>query len=66
MGSVLPVNPTTLIPIGGIGEETLLLGISNMKLSYEPPPFLWGIGTKKNDWDNKHPSHSHCGYPYNH
>lgn len=33
MGSVLPVIRTTPIPIGGIGEETLGLGISNMKLS---------------------------------
>jgi len=30
------------------------------------PPFLIGIGTKKNGWDNKHPSRSYFGYPYNH
>lgn len=49
MGSVLPVIRTTPIPIGGIGEETLHLGISNMKLCYELPPFHRGIGTKKTD-----------------
>lgn len=31
MGSVLQVNPTTRVPIGGIGEEALRLGISNTK-----------------------------------
>ena len=31
MGSVLQVNPTTPVPIGGIGEEALRLGISNTK-----------------------------------
>ncbi|KAJ0074706.1 hypothetical protein Patl1_29678 [Pistacia atlantica] len=31
MGSVLQVNPTTLVPIGGIGEEALRLGINNTK-----------------------------------
>lgn len=44
MGSVLPIIRTTPIPMGGIGEETLRLGISNMKLCYELPPFLRGIG----------------------
>ncbi|XP_038977096.1 LOW QUALITY PROTEIN: uncharacterized protein LOC120107741, partial [Phoenix dactylifera] len=28
--------------------------------------FLIGIGTNKNGWDNKHPSRSYFGYPYNH
>ena len=31
MGSVLQVNPTTLVPIGGIREEALRLGINNTK-----------------------------------
>lgn len=46
MGSVFPVIRTTPIPIGGIGEETLRLGISNMKLCYEPPP-LGGSGLRR-------------------
>ncbi|ESR58767.1 hypothetical protein CICLE_v10004111mg [Citrus x clementina] len=53
MGSVLQVNPTT--------PES-----ATRKLCYKLPPFLSGIGTKKNGWDNKHPSRSYCGYPYNH
>ena len=31
MGSVLQANPTTLVPIGGIGEEALRLEINNTK-----------------------------------
>ena len=31
MGSVLQVNPTTPVPIGGKWEEALRLGISNTK-----------------------------------
>lgn len=30
-GFVLEVNPTPLVPIGGIEEEALRLGINNMK-----------------------------------
>ena len=31
IGSVFGVNPTPLVPIGGIGEEALHLGINNTK-----------------------------------
>ncbi|KAJ9128940.1 hypothetical protein P3X46_034698 [Hevea brasiliensis] len=66
MGSVLQVNPTPLVPIGGIEEEALRLGINNAKTLLEIIPFFIGIGTKRNGWDNKHPSRSYFGYPYNH
>ena len=39
MGSVLQANPTTLVPIGGIGEEALRLGINNTKTLLEMTPF---------------------------
>lgn len=39
MGSVLQVNPTTLVPIGSIEEEALRLGINNTKTLLEIAPF---------------------------
>jgi hypothetical protein len=70
MGYVLQgqPNPIPLVPIGGIEEEALRLGINNTKTLLEMKlcPFLIKIGTKKNGWANKHPSRSYFGYTYNH
>lgn len=57
--------PSNIVPIGGIGEEALHLAIDNTKALLKPTPFLL-IGANKNGWDNKHPSRSYFGYPYNH
>lgn len=60
------VNPFPSVPIGGIEEEALHLGINNKKTLLKIIPFLIGIGTNKNGWDNKHPSRLYFGYLYNH
>lgn len=39
MGYVLQVNPAPLVPIGGIGEEALRLGINNTKTLLKIIPF---------------------------
>lgn len=47
-GSVLQVNPTPLVPIGGIEEETLHPGINNMKTLLEIISFLyWDRNSKE-------------------
>ena len=59
---------STLLQIGGLREEALRLGINNTKENFVKIKkiFPFGIGTNKNGWDNKHPSRSYFGYPYNH
>lgn len=72
MVPVLEINPTTLIQYTNRrhrGRSTTPRNqqhenfLQNDSLSFF---FFFGIGTNSNGWNNKHPSRSYFGYPYNH